>query len=275
MKILFFLGSILIPSINCFALVDGVPLSERDIQVFGSFVTVGEDRNISGGVHIGDGLILTANHVFEPIHREITVRDINGKTIGTFSFNRSKQVLAPRPLYSVDAGIEVEVPDLAILVPEESVRKKLKRLPVANLGGRVGGDRPLWVVGVGQIDFNKTPNPDFAIPRIGKFEFERDNSIDPVNLFVSTHHAQKGLSAACPGDSGSPIWSVEESGNAIVVGITMMSELPQFGNQGELVGKAKTYFTDINTSEVKGWFSDLSKGPLKNFKKMATVKDMN
>jgi hypothetical protein len=242
-----------------FAVVGGQELSPLDAKNFSAFVSIGEERNVSGGVHIGDGIILTAEHVVQSISQKATIRDINGHEIAEFSLKQTGVVFKPKALRTISANLIVQVPDLAILVPPEEIRKQLRKLPAARMGSfsnlfQVG---ELQLAGVGRTDFESYPSPSLNSVRVGKFLYSSKSRKNTLETIATVYDGKHGFASGATGDSGSPLWMRDHRGALVVVGIaSLISVSASKGRDAN--PKAESVFTRLDSPVVKRWFLELA-----------------
>ena len=249
--------------------VGGKPLNKRQQKVFSPFVSIGDQRVVSGGVHIGEGLILTAEHVVNPIFQGVPVvlRDIEGNELGTFKMDRGQQILVA-PMARDE--IIVQVPDLAIMIPPPELRTTLRKLPVADLAPwpkRLLPTDEVILVGVGAENFDPVGSAFLRSAHLGIFHWDpRAQSNDEYVLSMPYKPGQNSSGAS--GDSGSALW-LKRGSKYQAVGIASAIRVPdEQGKNGE------THFARLDSKPVLEWLTHATRqfgaeGCLAIFKKTA------
>ncbi len=238
-----------------FAIVNGRDISLAEMFQFRSYVSLTEDRTGGGGVHIGDGLILTAFHIFEDITQTLTIRDVTGAVVTTFAIDKEKHIRIPDFRVKLSDGAKMQVPDLAIVVPDRESREKIKKLPVAKLSS-VTESSILKMVGIGHTDFNGTENNSGFRPKIGEFKLQQD----PGNGFAefnTAYQPEKIWANGAPRDSGSPLWEVSKDDRELsVVGVAVaIINKPDTAEDKEAI----TVFLSLEPEKIKRWVYSVQK----------------
>lgn len=250
MKKVFLITMLIISPYLSFAMVNGQDLKPADADKYQGVLAlelIGTGQAM--GMHIGDGVILTAWHVVQGSNNGgISVYDLKKNRIAHLGGAAYKVISIPSKKYFDTKSGKIPYLDLVILIPNDSERAKVRQLKKIEIAS----------------DFNTVTNNIFAIGWGEKSlipsaaSYDRTIQIGLIELMaLSDEHLKSkyvdgaAWAALRRGDSGTPLLFEDASGIVKVFGITSLSEVKS-------PTEAFNFFTRLDNVDVQTWMAELN-----------------
>lgn len=209
------------------------------------------------GIHIGDGVLLTAHHVAHYMdHASVTIFDIEKKMMGGVSGIKPIQEfkrLSPKPTQTKKDmhGTLIQIPDLALFIPPKTIRDEIKECPTLKISTSAlkTFKQTYGAVGWGQEGFDGSSiSGNFKIGKIILIEKQTNQ-----NEYLSYWDPSYDVSFVTPrrGDSGGPLLGNSENGELQVMGIASFAITSKDHNKK--VEYALGKYARLDNLEVKKW----------------------
>lgn len=244
-----FLLWVLVPAVS-YCMEGSLEPSDPVFQMPGtqSIVRFTTSEGLGSGVYLGNGYFLTVLHNFGfdgPPKGLKALRLENGVASSVLSSKKYRILTVPGPLLiAADKRGALWLPDLAFVkITDKAELKKWGKVPAATIDFRSPKEERLYTAGYGKSRQRPGNNLQIGITSLG----DRYYPQSLLTLYSATEEHSSATLAS--GDSGGPVFSVDEKGELKVVALNQ--SIVQFPGGGQV-----TQYTNLNHPFVRSWISN-------------------